>query len=264
MTNHVHVDSAKTTQLTGRRRSHREIVAALKSAQKPSRGTAAYSRHINRPLGRQVAAVGYRIGLTPNGATAISATCSATALVLLAVMPPSLLGGVLVAALLAAGYVFDSVDGQLARLRGGGSLSGELLDHGVDCVKTVCLHLAVLIHLFRYPVFDDDRLLLIPVVFLVVDVLSFFGLVTMPLLRRIHDGGAAKAAGQKTAADEHPLRRWLLLPTDYGIFCWMFVLLGLPVLFLAGYTAMLLVNLAALVMALGKWSRELRVLDRKV
>ena len=52
--------------------------------------------------------------------------------------------------LLASGYVMDSVDGQLARLRGSGSLSGEYLDHTVDCVKTATLHLAVLISWYRF------------------------------------------------------------------------------------------------------------------
>jgi phosphatidylglycerophosphate synthase len=237
---------------------HRTIVAALARAQKPARGTAAYSRHVNRPLARHVSAVVFRLGLTPNGATAISATLSATGLVLLAVLAPSPLSGVLVSVLLAAGYVFDSVDGQLARLRGSGSLSGEMLDHSVDCVKTMCLHLAVLIHLFRNPV-ADDTWLLVPVAFLVVDTLVFFGLMTMPLLRRLHGG-----ADQRTASSsvEHPLRRWMLLPTDYGTFCWMFVLLGWPVLFLGAYVLMLAFNFVALVSALNKWSRELRALDR--
>lgn len=242
---------------------HRSIVAALARAQKPPRGTAAYSRHINRPLARQVTAMVHRFGLTPNGATAISASLSATGLVLLAVLAPSPLVGLLVSALLAAGYVFDSVDGQLARLRDGGSLSGEMLDHAVDCVKTVSLHLAVLIHLFRFPPLEDRLWLLVPIAFLVIDIVSFFGLVTMPLLRRLH--GVVPAAGKPAAAAparEHPLRRWLLLPTDYGVFCWMFVLLGWPVLFLAGYTAMFVVNSGATIVALAKWGRELRLLDR--
>jgi phosphatidylglycerophosphate synthase len=238
---------------------HRTIVAALARAQKPARGTAAYSRHVNRPLARHVSAVAFRLGLTPNQATAISATLSATGLVLLAVLAPSPWAGLLVSVLLAAGYVFDSVDGQLARLRGSGSLSGEMLDHSVDIVKTMCLHLAVLIHLYRHPVVADESWLLVPVAFLVVDTLVFVGLVTMPLLRRLH--GAADPKGAPTAG-EHPLRRWLLLPTDYGTFCWMFVLLGWPVLFLGAYVLMLAANTVATAIALNKWRRELLTLDR--
>ncbi|HEY9292365.1 MAG TPA: CDP-alcohol phosphatidyltransferase family protein [Microlunatus sp.] len=198
------------------------------------------------------------IGLSPNGATAISATLSAGGLAILVLLPPSPIAGLLVSVLLAAGYLFDSVDGQLARLRGGGSLSGEMLDHTVDCVKTVCLHLAVLVHLFRFPPLDGNWVLLIPIAFLVVDVLSFFGLVTIPLLRRVHGDQRATDPTQR----EHPLRRWILLPTDYGVFCWMFILLGWPLLFFLGYSAMFVVNLLALAAALIKWGRELTAMDR--
>jgi hypothetical protein len=55
---------------------------------------------------------------------------------------------------------------------------------------------------------------------------------------------------------------WVILPTDYGTFCWMFLLLAWPPLFLAGYTAMFLVNTAVMVPVLAKWWRELRAMDR--
>lgn len=252
------------------RSTYRDNLDALRSAQKPPRGTAGYSRHVNRPLGRRVAAGLHLWGVTPNQATAMSATLSAAGLILLAAVRPSPLLGLLVAVLLAGGYVMDSVDGQLARLRGGGSLSGEMLDHTVDCVKTVCLHLAVLISLFRFSSFDPVWLL-VPIAFLVVDIVSFFGLVTMPLLRKLHGGAttgvpvapAAPGATVPAAAPpaEHPLRRWILLPTDYGVFCWMFVLLGWPVLFLIGYAAMFAVNALVLLVVLRRWGRELRRMD---
>ena len=177
---------------------------ALRSAQKPSRGTAAYSRLVNRPAGRFVAAVTHVLGLTPNGATAISATLSATGLLLLASLPPSWWLAVSVAVLLAAGYVMDSVDGQLARLRGSGTLSGEYLDHTVDCVKTATLHLAVLISWYRFPPVEERAWLLVPVAFVVVDMMSFFGLVTMPLLRRLHR--VHETTASPAPAPEHPLR----------------------------------------------------------
>lgn len=239
----------------------RENMEALRAAQKPSRGTAAYSRLVNRPAGRVVAAGTHALGLTPNGATAISATLSATGLLMLASLPPSWWLAISVAVLLAAGYVFDSVDGQLARLRGSGSLSGEYLDHTVDCVKTAALHLAVLVSWYRFPPVDDRAWLLVPVAFVVVDMMSFFGLVTMPLLRKLHRVHESRSVSSAPAA-EHPLRMWLILPTDYGVFCWMFLLLAWPALFLAGYTAMFVVNTLVMVPVMAKWWRELRAMDR--
>ncbi|GAA1426510.1 CDP-alcohol phosphatidyltransferase family protein [Microlunatus lacustris] len=243
------------------RGTFRENVALLGSAQKPPRGTAAYSRHVNRPLARRVAAALHLCGTTPNQATSISAALSALGLVLLAAVPPTPLLGLAVALLLAAGYVMDSVDGQLARLRGRGSLSGEMLDHTVDCVKTLCLHLAVLISLYRFGPFDPAWLL-VPIAFQVVDVVSFFGLVTMPLLRRLHGSGSAGDRNGPAGSVEHPLRRWILLPTDYGVFCWMFVLLGWPQLFMLSYSAMFVLNALVIVVVLRRWGRELLALDR--
>jgi phosphatidylglycerophosphate synthase len=216
---------------------------------------------VNRPVARRVAAAAQVVGMTPNVATAISATLSALGLVLLAGFEPAPWLAVAVPGLLAAGYVMDSVDGQLARLSGTGSLSGEWLDHTVDCVKTCALHLAVLMSLYRFPPVHDRIWLLVPVGFEIVDMLSFFGLVTLPLLRRLH-GTATAAAATAPPTTENPLRMWVILPTDYGFLCWIFLLLAWPVLFLAGYTAMFAVNAAVLVLALGKWWRELRALDR--
>ncbi|HYI55262.1 MAG TPA: CDP-alcohol phosphatidyltransferase family protein [Microlunatus sp.] len=223
---------------------------------------------MNRPLGRRVAAGLHLWGVTPNQATAISATLSAAALILVAAVRPSPLLGLLVAVLLAGGYVMDSVDGQLARLRGGGSLSGEMLDHTVDCVKTLCLHLAVLISLYRFTTLDP-LWLLVPIGFQVVDMVIYFGVVTMPLLRKLHGAtpddsavlGGSAASTSAAPATEHPLRRWLLLPTDYGIFCWMFVLLGWPMFFLTAYSAMFVANAAVSIVVVQRWGRELRAMD---
>lgn len=233
-------------------------VRALAKAQKPARGTAAYSRLVNRPLARRVAAAAHVVGMTPNTATAISAGLSTLGLVLLAALPPTALLGVAVAALLAAGYVMDSVDGQLARLRGGGSSAGEWLDHTVDCVKTCGFHLAVLIAWYRFPPVESTTALLVPIAFLLVDVVCFFGLVTMPLFRGRHRARPAEAL-----VAESPARPWLLLPTDYGVFCWVFVLVGAPAAFFAGYTLLFALNAAVLLLALTKWWRELDELDRR-
>jgi phosphatidylglycerophosphate synthase len=243
---------------TSRMSRIRTNAAALSAAQKPSRGTAAYSRYVNRPLGRRVAAVAAAFGVTPNQATAVSATLSFSGLLLLCLAEPGLGVGVGVSALLAAGYVMDSVDGQIARLTGTGSRSGEWLDHTVDCFKTCSFHLAVLISFFRFPPVESDWALLVPVGFQIVDMVTFFGLIMMPLLRQGVDASAPSADPPL----ENPLRTWAILPTDYGIFCWVFVLMGWPALYFAGYTALFAINAVVLAVVLRKWWRELKAMDR--
>ncbi|NYI75718.1 CDP-alcohol phosphatidyltransferase family protein [Nocardioides panzhihuensis] len=237
----------------------RTHLAALGQAQKPSLNTAAYSRLVNRPAGRVVAAAAHTLGATPNQVTALSATLSAAGLLVLALVEPHWWTGVLVAVLLAAGYVLDSSDGQLARLRGGGTRSGEWLDHTIDCFKTASLHLAVLVSWYRFGPATDGWLL-VPLGFEVVAVVTYFGLILMPTLRRPAVVELVETR-PTTSADENPLRKWALLPMDYGAQCWMFVLLGFGVLFQWTYALVFVCNAAALAIALRKWWHELRALD---
>jgi phosphatidylglycerophosphate synthase len=175
---------------------------------------------------------------------------------LLALGSPGALLGVAVAVLLAAGYVMDSVDGQLARLRGGGSKSGEWLDHTIDCFKVSLLHLAVLVSWFRFPFYSSTAVLLVPIGFEVVAMATYFGLILMPTLR------VAPAFGVPSVPlVENRWRKWLLLPLDYGVVCWSFLLLIWPPLFAAAYFFMFLASAGGLALALRKWWRELRVLD---
>jgi len=238
---------------------YRANIEALRAAQKPSRGTAAYGRYVNRPLGRRVAAATALVRLTPNGATAVSAALSAAGIFLLAYLEPSFVMALAVALLLAAGYVMDSVDGQLARLYGRGSAQGEWLDHTVDCFKTSSLHLAVAISWYRFPPADDRAILLVPLGFSVVQAVTYFGLILMPFMRR--QSGAVVTSGRPE--HEHPLRKWLILPTDYGFLCWVFVLLAWPSAFFAVYSALCAMSAAMLVLALHKWWRELGMIDNQ-
>lgn len=239
------------------RTDFRTGLQALRAAQKPARGTAAYSRHVNRPAGRLVAAWMNSLGLTPNQATVISALLSGSAIAVLALVAPTWWSGVLVAVLLSAGYVMDSVDGQLARLRGGGSKAGEWLDHTIDCFKTLTLHLAVAISWYRFFDLPSDAWLLVPVGFTVVAAATYFGLILMPTLRP----AATTPVDPASLPAENPLRKYLILPADYGFQCWVFVLLGWQVGFRIAWTLVFAACAAMLALALVKWWRELRVLD---
>ena len=241
------------------RESYRETVARLASAQKKAaRGAPAYSIYVNRKVGRYLAAWAYRSGLTPNGVSAISAAFTFAGIVLLAVLPVSWFTGIGVALLLAVGYAFDSADGQVARLRGGGSLSGEWLDHVVDSVKIASLHLAVLITLFLHVDLTSSALLLIPIVYSVVACVSFFAMILNDQLKRVYASRTTVAApeGRSTL-----IRSLLVIPTDYGFLCLVFVLLGSPALFIVVYGLMAVANTGHLMLATRKWFRDIVALD---
>jgi phosphatidylglycerophosphate synthase len=234
--------------------SYRETVRRLSRAQKSAKGGQAYSVYVNRTLGRLAAAGAHLAGLTPNTVTVISAAFSFAGVAVIALVGGW--GAAAAAPLLASGYALDAADGQLARLRGGGSLAGEWLDHMIDSVKITAVHLAILVHVYRFTDLDT-KWLLVPLGFTIVAVALFFAQLLNEQLRRNRDLGARAA----TAGPASPLLLFLKLPHDYGILCWMLLLLGSPHAMIRVYTFLFAFNAGYLALALVKWFREMRTLD---
>lgn len=206
-------------------------------------------------MGRLFAAASYEIGLTPNQVSLISAAFTFTAITLLATVPASVVLGVVVWLLLAVGYAWDSADGQVARLRGGGSLAGEWLDHIFDSAKLVSLHIAVAIGWYRFFDLSDVRWMLVPLGFAIISTVTFFGMILNDLLRGKR--GVPQAAG---VGGSSPLRSILGLPTDYGVLCLSFVFWGVTGLFVAVYSLLALAALVYLCVALAVWFRKMKAL----
>ncbi len=234
-------------------RDLRQAVRDLGSAQTSPAGVPAYTRHVNRPLGRLAAALAFVLGLTPNQVTIISGLVSLLSTVALVTVEPSWVLGVSVALGLVLGYVLDSADGQLARLRGGGSQAGEWLDHVVDAVRLPALHLAVLIALFR---FHDDisvAFLLIPIMYQLVAIVRFFAMMLAEQMKRY----AAHTRGEVDPSGDSILRSLIILPLDFGVLCLIFVAWGSSNLFLALYGLLFVANALLLPVTLGRRYREL-------
>lgn len=241
----------------------REVIGRLARAQKSNRGAGGYSRWINRPLGRQIAAIAYLCGLTPNQVSAISAVFSYLAITALALLRPTVLVGILVAIGLIIGYAFDSADGQVARLRGGGSAAGEWLDHVIDAAKIVGLHSAIAICWFRY--YDVDRTtLLVPLGYGLVASVFFFAIVLADMLRRIASAKAGGSGVTTATVDSDEAAPWLrsllVLPNDYGLLCLAVVLLGMHEAFVVIYLVLFVANTVLLLVACVRWFREMRTI----
>ncbi|MFE4213683.1 CDP-alcohol phosphatidyltransferase family protein [Streptomyces sp. NPDC056844] len=234
------------------------VLRELRGAQKSSKGVSLYSRYVNRPAGRLLAAGAFRARLTPNQVTLISAAFTFTAIAAVALVEPSWQLGILVYAGLAVGFAFDSADGQLARLTGRGGPDGEWLDHVVDCAKMILVHSAVLIAFHRFGSLPGEGWLLLPLGFLFTAVLTFCaGLLREQLGRAaVRTAPAPAAAGAPVSR----IRAVALLPADYGVFCLVFLLLGAPGVFRAGYAVLAAVHALFLVAFLVKWFRELKAL----
>jgi phosphatidylglycerophosphate synthase len=241
--------------------SYRESLHALKSRQKSGKGAPAYSRFVNRRFGRYLAAAAYQAGLTPNAVTALSALCSFAGIALLALLPSSFALAIAVTVALVLGYALDSADGQLARLRGGGSRSGEWLDHMVDAVKISSLHLAVLIFLYRSNELPHQAWLLVPMGFTVVAAVSFFAMILNDQLRRANGLASGQDATAEPRRAASTVRSLLVIPTDYGVLCLIFLLLGLPIAFFIAYAVLFAGSTGYLLLACVKWFRDMRALD---
>lgn len=237
-------------------------MSRLKQAQKSSKGAAAYSRYINRPLGRPLAATAYKLGMTPTQVTIVSAVCTLTGVALIAILSPTLWSSVVVSALLVLGYALDSADGQLARLTGKGSLAGEWLDHFFDSLKLATIHLAVLISWYRFSDLPEVWLL-VPLLFAVIANTFFFGIVAADFLRRIHrlQSPQAGAEAPREAWRSGGLYSLAVIPTDYGFLCLAFVLLWWQPGFAVLYTALALINALMLALAAVRWYRSIRGLE---
>lgn len=215
-------------------RNIRAALGSLGRAQKPGGGVPAYTRWINRGIGRLLAAVAYTRGISPNTLTVLSALASLIGLAILVSVGPHPLLGFAVAVLLAFGYALDSADGQVARLSHSGSRRGEWLDHVVDAIRTPTIHLCILVALWRWT--DAPAwLLVMTMVYAVISVGQFMSQILAEQL-------SPEAA--RPAESGGRLRSLMLLPIDMGAVCWMFVAWGFPPAFAVVYTAMFTLNCA--------------------
>jgi len=233
-------------------RHYRDGFTALSVAQKTARGVSVYSRHVNRPLGRRAAAAAYVLRVRPHQVTMLSAVSSAAGLLLIAGPRPSAWSGAAAGMALALGFVLDSADGQLARLTGTSSATGELLDHLLDCGTKLALHVAVLVAWYRY-LDVQGALLLVPLVFQFVTVLLFF---EGTLVGKLRERSSAPVRAQQP-----PGRGFLaglaLLPVDHGVLCSSFLVWGAPYVFRVVYVALLAAHALALLTLSRRWILEL-------
>ncbi|MER6995598.1 CDP-alcohol phosphatidyltransferase family protein [Streptomyces sp. NPDC000410] len=228
-----------------------KVLRLLSTAQKSAKGVSVYARYVNRPAGRLLAAAAYRIGVTPNQVTALSAVFTFSALITVATVPPgpTMAFGVFLA--LSLGFALDSADGQLARSRQSGSTLGEWLDHVLDCAKLATVHMVVLISFGRFFDLSNPLYLLAPMAFQLVTIVVFFAGILAEQLQRKQEWE------RKPQQPPSALRSLLLLPVDYGVLCVSFLFLGNRDFFLDLYVVLLVANVLFMAAFLVKQYREL-------
>jgi len=229
----------------GLRHQFRRNLVALEGAQKTPKGASLYSRYINRPFGRRLAAAAHVAQLTPNQVTLLSALFSFTGIFVILAFQPTPVGGVAIAAALLLGYALDSADGQLARLRTSGGRAGEWLDHVLDCAVKLALHGAVLVAWYRSDL--EARYLLLAFAFQFVAVLLFFG---GTLAEKLRENSTGTTHGPFHGTRLIHVSEVLRLFVDHATICLAFLTWGWPDVFLICY-ALLFVAHSAFLVAFG-------------
>jgi hypothetical protein len=112
--------------------------------------------------------------------------------------------------------------------------------------------------MFTHFPLSSSTWLLVPVGFAAVAAVSFFALILNDLLKAKHAPTAPPSTAPRSA-----LRSFLGLPTDYGVLCLAFVLLGAPLAFFGVYSVLFVANALYLALALGKWFRDMTALGRR-
>lgn len=231
----------------------------LKQAQKSNTGAPLYSVLVNRPMGRVFAALAHQLNMDPNQVTAVSALFTFTGVGLLFFCAPTWPIAIAVGLCLVVGYGLDAADGQLARLRGGGSLLGEWLDHTIDSFKIATLHLAVLVMAFRH--YHSHEWLLVPLAFGAVYTIHFFGMLLTDLLTRVHYAGRGEKLPPKGKGST--VMSLAKVPTDFGLLALSFFLIAWPLGFKVLYTFMFVCTTLYTVMVLVRWGQRINSLDAR-
>jgi phosphatidylglycerophosphate synthase len=214
-------------------------------------GVSLYGRQVNRVLGGVLARAAHRMQLRPNQVTVASGLTSALAVAVLVLVRPSLLSGVAVWLLVALAYALDSADGQLARLRGGGTLAGEWFDHVLDAGRVVALHSGVLVMVYRF--YDSRGALLLPLLYVLVASVLFAAGTLAEIFLREHRTPVVTSG----PAPRVTLRGLLLLPLDLGVLALGFLFVGDQSTFLYVYGTFLLLSAVVGTALLVKWFRQL-------
>lgn len=230
----------------------------LRLAQKGKKGVPLYCLYVNRPAGRIVAAALRNTRFGPNHVTFAGALLTYGALLWLAFGAGTGTGSALVGLVLAAGFVLDSADGQLARLQGRSSKLGEWLDHVLDSGRIVVLHGAVFCFLLRTTSIPALALAVLCGVFLFANSTIFFAGALFDQLSR---QSGPRSGDPDRAAASSLTRSVLTLPVDYGITCLVLMTVPWSGIFLPCYLALAVFHCIFCAAYVAKFSRTLARMD---
>lgn len=191
----------------------------LAASQKKGAGTPAYTRFVNRHLGRLLASVLAAFNFSPNIISLISSAITITCFIIFTLLSQvSIIQSSALVILLYFAYALDSADGQVARLLDKQSKNGEWLDHTLDAIKIPLGHgVAILLIIKNIP---TNKLLIIFYLTIISIASANFlsGILKSKLLSSPTTPKHKIIKGRNSV-----IRSFLTLPLDYGLFILIFL-----------------------------------------
>ena len=175
-----------------------------------------YTVYINRKLGSMIANACPK-SITPNSLTFISFIVFLIASYLL-ITSNNIVTSSLATILFLFQYALDSADGVLARLRNQSSKVGEWLDHSLDGLRIVILHIAVLVMLFV----NNGMIGLIEILAVGISIISMSGNYIANQLKVFIIGTRSGELLNDFKSYKRILLKSLLIPADFGIYYMLF------------------------------------------
>jgi len=178
-----------------------------------------YVVYVNRPLGKWLAQ--RLLFLTPNQVSLIG-LCVFFAGAAVSIFLANTYYALLVTPIYMLHYALDSADGNVARIQGSGSKVGEWLDHSIDGIRYVILHVAILWALLLN---NPDSYELLALVGFTVNIIAMCG-------NYIFNALKATVIGRNTGEilnELNPRRalvlRLLATPADLGVYFFLMIAL---------------------------------------
>ena len=187
-----------------------------------------YTVYVNRKLGVFLAE-NCPYSISPNALTFLSFIIFLLANYLL-INSTSMLTAMLVVFLFLFQYALDSADGMLARLRNCSSKVGEWLDHSLDGLRIVVLHVAVLMMFF----FNDGAIQLLELLAVGLNLISMSGNFIANQLKVFVIGKRSGELLNEVDNKREIFLKIVLTPADFGVYYMLFFFIHSPY-FLSAY-----------------------------
>ncbi|TKB46464.1 CDP-alcohol phosphatidyltransferase family protein [Ferrimonas sediminicola] len=198
-----------------------------------------YTKYINRPVAWFFTQRLYKV--SPN-LISLSAFLFLLIGLVAFYMPENKLDCLLLFFVLFINYALDSTDGQVSRLTGKGTKLGEWLDHSLDGLRIIIVNvylILVVVNTIEFPSVS-------PVLFLCL--ISQVGLYIVGTLRqKVLNVDIAKEIRNSSRGK---LATLILLPADYGVFMFLFLIASNPKLLYSVYSLYGLYNFGLLVVTM--------------